>query len=544
MTAPISVRTLVVLLASSLCVATAQANVASRDLQQLEKERDRAQLRHELDAMRDQQNKAPSPETKPAVVPKGDFQFQLKKLSHTPSSVLTDEEIAVAVEPWVGKVVRSKDIADLLEAVNRLYRDKGYAVCQAGLRPQRIRDGNLTITLVEGKTDEVVVRGLESTNLRFVERVFDMPKGEVANYRDMYDDLVRFNMTNDIRLSIDIHPGQAPETTAYDIIAQEPARWSTSVFADTHGSDSTGRYRAGASIVNRSVFGWRDSFYLMGIASEGSKNALIGYSIPFNSFGTRLIANASFGDVEIIEGPSKANDVSGDSFHASLRLEHPFAVGADYKWIGYGEIKHQQSQTDMYGDVRIARTAINALTAGLDALYIGEGWALYANNRLSQHRAEEKLFDNTFDYTLFSGDFFVQKQLPHGFSVQATASWQAKLGGDEMVSSDQFYLGNSAGVRGYPNDVISADNGLYVNLQANCLLTDYLETYVFFDAGRLSGMSAFNKRTLTSVGVGVNWQPARWVRLKGVIAAPLSRQVSDIERVDSVRYDAVLTLQF
>ena len=75
MTAPISVRTLLVLLASSLCVATAQANVASRDLQQLEKERDRAQLRHELDAMRDQQNKAPSTETKPAVVPKGDFQF-------------------------------------------------------------------------------------------------------------------------------------------------------------------------------------------------------------------------------------------------------------------------------------------------------------------------------------------------------------------------------------------------------------------------------------------------------------------------------------
>lgn len=373
----------------SVGVACAQTNVVSRDLQQLEKERDRAQLRQELDAMRGQRSDAPASTVKPAPVPQGDFRFDLKKVSHTPSDVLSADEIATAVAPWVGKTVRAKDLADMLDAVNRLYRDKGYAVCQAGLRPQRIRDGHLTITLIEGKTAEVVVRGIESTDPQYVARAFDLPKGEVANYRDMYERLVRFNMTNDVHLSVDIHPGDAPETTAYDFIAQEPPRWSTTLFADTLGSDASGRYRAGASIANRSVFGWRDNLYLMGIASEGSKNALLGYSFPLNSFGTRVSANVSFGTVDIVEGPSEPYDVSGDSLHASLRLEHPFAVKDDAKWIAYGEIKHQQSATDMYDNVRVAESRIDSVALGVDTLYIGDDWSLYVNNRIGLHRAKE-----------------------------------------------------------------------------------------------------------------------------------------------------------
>jgi hemolysin activation/secretion protein len=528
----------------SVGVACAQTNVVSRDLQQLEKERDRTQLRQELDAMRDRQKVTPETPAKTAPIPKGDFQFDLKKVTHTSSTVLTTEEIEAAVAPWVGKTVRAKDLADLLDAVNRLYRDKGYAVCQAGLRPQRIRDGHLTITLIEGKTDEVLVRGVESTDSQYVARAFDLPKGEVANYRDMYDSLVRFNMTNDVHLSVDIHPGQAPETTAYDIIAQEPPRWSTSVFVDTLGSDTTGRYRAGATIVNRSVFGWRDNFYLMGLAGEGTLNALLGYSFPLNSFGTRLVANASFGTVDIIEGPSEPYDISGDSFHAALRFEHPFAVGAGYKWIGYGEIKHQQSATDMYGDVRIADNQIDSLSIGVDTLYIGNDWSFYVNNRIGQHRAKEKLYDNTFDYTVYSGDLFVQKLLPLGFSLQGTAAWQAKLSGDDMVSSDQFYLGNSAGVRGYANDVICADSGFYFNLETHYSVTERMDVFAFFDVGRLSGMSSYAKRTLSSAGLGLTWQPTKWMSLKGTVAAPLSRQITDEERADSVRYDAVLNLHF
>lgn len=55
-------------------------------------------------------------------------------------------------------------------------------------------------------------------------------------------------------------------------------------------------------MTNRSLLDVRDNLTVLGLASEGSKSGYIGYSLPLNSRGTRLSANASFGDVEVIQG--------------------------------------------------------------------------------------------------------------------------------------------------------------------------------------------------------------------------------------------------
>ena len=83
------------------------------------------------------------------------IRFFLSSVHFTPSQILTDEETLEAVKPFVGTVVTGKELTAMLGAVNRLYRQKGYVVCQAVLQPQRISKGVLTITLVEGKTGAV-----------------------------------------------------------------------------------------------------------------------------------------------------------------------------------------------------------------------------------------------------------------------------------------------------------------------------------------------------------------------------------------------------
>ena len=534
------------LLCAIVCAfsANAETSVVFRDLQQLENERDRAIQKRELDAMRDQTSTPKEVRVTHTKLPTGNFQFVLKKLSHTGSDVLTNEEIAQAVAPWIDTIVNAETLAQMIDAINHLYREKGYAVCQAALRPQRIRDGHLMVTLIEGKTDEVVIRGLNNTKDAYVARAFDMSAGQVANYRDMYANLVRFNMTNDIHLSIDIQAGDKPETTRYEIHAQEPTQWTASLSADSLGSESSGRYRIGASVANRSVFGYRDSMYLMGIASEGSKSLLWGYSVPLDSFGTRLIANVSAGKVEVVDGPSEANDISGESFSASLRLEHPFIVSETSKQIAFAEYGYQTSQTDMFTDVTVAKTQIDKADFGLDSLFLGETWQMYLSNRLSHHWAKEKLFLNQYDYWVYSGDVYAQAFLTNRFSLLGTASWQAKLSGDEILSSDQFYLGQSAGVRGYPNDVISAENGVWVNFEAQYRLADGFKTFVFVDLGRLSGTSAYEKSELYSTGLGFNWQPVEWAQLKATMGIPLTRQITDQEKVDRVRFDATLNLVY
>jgi len=121
----------------------------------------------------------------------------------------------------------------------------------------------------------------------------------------MVADLVRFNMTNDVTLAVDIHAGEKPGSSSYEITAREPDWANITAFTDSLGAHTTGRWRGGASFYNSSLFGWRDQLSLLGLVSEGSQSALVGYSVPLTRFGTRLSANVSYGHVKVVNGAKR-----------------------------------------------------------------------------------------------------------------------------------------------------------------------------------------------------------------------------------------------
>lgn len=517
----------------------ANPNQALRDLQQLQHDFDRHRAQKEAENLREKSQGIPDkPQTPEIQKPSGTLSFTLQTLTHTPSHVLSDAEIETVFSQWTGKTIQVDDIARILDEVNALYRKKGYLVCQAVVKPQRISAGHLEITLIEGITDEVTVSGLTSTRESFVTSAFDLKPGEVANYREMIDDLVRFNMVNDVALTVDIRPGKEQYSTSYAIVATEPDRWGVNFFADTVGAKTTGRPRAGASLVNRSVFGRRDSFTLLGLASQGSKSAMASYALPFNSLGTRVSVTGSYGKVDIVDGPSADFDVSGESFLVSLRLEHPFYVSRAQKWTGWLDFGRQKSTTDMFEDVRVADTKIETASVGVDGIALGSQWLALVSADVTHHEAEENTFGNTYGYELLHLNFSGRYTLTNGVMLSATTNAQIKLSGDELVTADHFYLGHVNGVRGYDNDLISAEEGAYLNLEATFpVFGPRASLFVFADVGQLWGESAYSDETLASAGIGVNWPLFENAALRGTVAFPLIRDLDDGQDVNRARFD-------
>ncbi len=517
---------------------TSGVNPASRDLQQMREGIERWQQQREVERMqqmRRQQKEHPKEEPEPERAPA--FHFTLTAIEHNDSAILTDEEIARAVAPWIGTDVSMAQIEELLNAVNTLYRERGYVVCEARLRPQRIKGGRLFVTLVEGKTADVEVSGNTHTREGYILSAFDLKPGEVANFRDMQQDLLEFNMTNDVALRIDIRAGDKPETTDYAIEAAEPSNWTATVFADTTGTRTTGRPRAGASLTNRSLFGIRDSATLFGLASEGSKSVMASYSVPLTAKGTRLTASASWGDVEVVQGPSADADVEGSSEYYSLRLVHPFYVASDAKWSVFGEWSRQKSETEFWS-ITINDTEIDAYSAGLEAILLTDRSVFFATAMISSEHAEEKTFDQSYSQTLFKGNAFWRYRLLDELTVSLSGAWQFVAGGDELTSTQYFYLGHTSGVRGYDNDVLSAEEGAYINAQADWAFAgEKTSLFVFADAGRLTGTSSYTRRTLASVGAGVTlplWKDASITASAGV---PLVRDIGEGQHVNKARFD-------
>ena len=419
------------LAASSLAVAQTVPVVprtADRDLQQLHQDLDRYRIEEEINSLR--QNSSTAEKSVPmheASPMDASFEFHLSGITHDKSSVLTDEEIQKAVAPWVGQTINAKDLSKILNAINSLYQQKGYVVCMAMLKPQRIKEGVLHITLVEGKTDEVSVTGNEHTSTSYILSAFDFEKGEVANYSDMYDDLVQFNMTNDVLLTVDIRPGSEEETTSYVIGVHEPDNWTGAIFADTTGAKSTGRPRLGASITNRSVLGRRDAATLLGTVSQGSKSVLATYSMPLTAKGTKITAGVSYGEVEIISGPSRSMDVTGDSLLWNVRFDHPVWVTNDMKWTAFAEYTSRESKTDVFDSIRMNDTEIDTVSLGLETIYLGQSSLFYLNNSLVAADAKDNVFeDNDRDYKFFKGNLLARLNATDTVKFTITGAWQAK----------------------------------------------------------------------------------------------------------------------
>lgn len=523
-----------------------QADTGLRDLRQLQSDVRQHQAIETLQSMKSKQDKLKG-QTHSASqsIPDAGIHFTLNQITTDPSEVLTDKEIQEAVAPWINRSISTKDLSGVLDAINTLYQSRGYAVCRATLQPQRIRGGVLHITLIEGKTDSVTVEGLKHTNERYVLRALPMTVGKVANYREMQRELVRFNMTNDIELMIDIRPGSQPETTSYHINAYEPDRWNIYGFADTTGSDSTGRYRGGVNITNNSLFGWQDKVSLLGVGSEGSQSVMLSYVVPINSFGTKISATASAGRVDVIDGPSSDLDIEGNSYLYALRLEHPFYVDESTKFTMYLEGSQQESQTDMFTSIRINDTKIRNAVLGANLMWLPPNHLFFADLALLETHAQESVYDADAHYRRLTGNFLWRFTPIEKWTIATSGAFQAVLGGDELLTTDYFYLGHTSGIRGYDNDLLSAEEGYWVNFQVSReILNPQTALFAFVDAGRIEGYSPYRLNTLASTGLGVTCSLFDLGSMTATASFPLKRHFDDLPEIDSVRYDLTISLSW
>ena len=112
-----------------------------------------------------------------------------------------------------------------------------------------------------------------------------------------------------------------------------------------------------------------------------------------------------------------------------------------------------------------------------------------------------------------------------------------------MMTADYFYLGHVSGVRGYENDILSAENGFYVNAQAGWnFLGPETELYGFLDYGRLSGLNPYTAKKLSSVGLGVRWPLFKGASIEVVGSVPLYKDIDEAGHVSSARADISATI--
>ncbi|WP_319929932.1 ShlB/FhaC/HecB family hemolysin secretion/activation protein [Xenorhabdus santafensis] len=207
-----------------------------------------------------------APQAKSSVVLEGNLpckiikNISIENAEHYPKS---KQDSLIAQN--ISKCMTLKDIKALIDTISAHYMEKGYITSAAFLKQQDLPDiakGNLTITVIEGKVDNISVEG--ETPL-VLDMVFPNMKGKILNLRDIEQGLDQLNRLPSYQVKIDIQPSDKPgysDIVLKKDLAKIPV--SADLTLDNSGQKRTGETQASVFLRLDNMLNLADSmtFYL------------------------------------------------------------------------------------------------------------------------------------------------------------------------------------------------------------------------------------------------------------------------------------------
>jgi hemolysin activation/secretion protein len=469
----------------------------------------------------------------------------------TGNSVYSEDVLRGLIAENIGKQLNLAQLQGVSEVLTRYYRQHGYLLARAYLPPQELRDGIVTIDVLEGRVGEIRVNKQGST--RISQATIDsflssFEPGRVLNQNDLERSLLLLDELPQVQASVTLVPGKSPGTSDLIVEVSQGKLATGSVELDNYGSRFTGRERLSAAVSLNDVTGRGDLITLRATTTgKGLSYGRAAYELPLNGRGTRLGAAYSYLKYELKEEFASL-DVTGDANVYSLYATHPFTKTRLSGLTGQLKLDRKEL-SDRIGAVasEVDKTAV-VLSAGFDFYQrdgIGGGGLntltlAYDLGSLDIRTAEARAIDAVGRNT--DGKFGklnlsatrLQYLAPN---LSLYLAFSAQRASRNLDSSEKFGLGGAYAVRAYPQGEVSGDHGYLATVEVrwNALSapSGNLMFYGFFDSGKVwinrNSLPADlnNQRTLSGAGIGLTWSRPNDYLLRAAYAHKLKANDRD-----------------
>ena len=513
--------------------------------------------------LRDQPKPPATEPLKPRVVPApatpGEDQngqrVLVKAFQVVGAKLIPEAELLVQLAPLVGRELNRRQLAGAAATIMDYYESKRlYAT--AILQPQQIRDGLVTITIVEGRRGEVQIQKHgERLNTDRITRFVDaqLPKGEPMSTQRLAEGLGRLNDQPGVKASASLQRGKNEGEVDIVVDAVEQPLAAFSAAANNHGARGTGEAQASASAVLSNPLGYLDALSGLVNASRGATYLRMDYGIAVGDRGLRIGANVSNLDYHITQSSFAALQARGTAMTGGLTAQYPLIHTERFKLVVAGtyDEKHLEDRT-VAGDTGNRRVKVGGLS--LSGFQFDEWWgggALTFSGTLTAGNVDQRnagalaadLATRNVQGSFSKASFYVSRDQQLAPQWLLSASLRGQWAGKNLDSTERFVLGGPNGVRAYPVGEAAGDEGLMLNVNLSRRVSDTVTATAFVDAGRVrlnhtlwANWNAANPRlpnaySLSGVGIGADWKVDKRVLVSASFAVPLGdnpgRDVND-----------------
>lgn len=471
-----------------------------------------------------------TPAPVPGKIPQA---IKVKKFKVIDSTVFTSEEFDKVLAPFINRSLSFTELFQARSAVTQLYIDRGYITSGALLPEQSIKNGIVTIQVVEGGLEEINVIGTRRLNPNYVRD--RLPQSKPLNQNRLLEALQLLQLNPLIQnLSAELGAGSRPGTSVLEVRVIEAKTFNTQIGTDNGRSPSVGSFRRQFQINEANLFGLGDGISLGYSNTDGSNGIDASYSLPINPRNGTLSLSVGFNDSNVIEAPfDEVFDIDGNSRYYELTLRQPVVQTPNQEFaLGLTAARRESKITEDEVGIPPFLLSPGADDEGntrISAVQFFQEWTRRNTREVLAARSQFNLGISAFNATVNNdapdSSFLYWRGQGQWVRLLAPDTvllirGDVQLSTDALVPIEQFGLGGQASVRGYRQDALLTDNGAFASAELRLpILRSSRQRWVlqltpFIDAGTTwdnSGRTDANSNTidtdtLASVGLGLRYQ--------------------------------------
>jgi len=459
------------------------------------------------------------------------------------STVFSMAELATITDRFLNNPLTCSELIEAGNAVAALYQQAGYETSSARVRiPEATKQagrGGVVIQALEGRLEKIEVDVKGRLNPGYVRSRLRPATATPLNIQQLEKGLQLLQLdplidTVQARLS----EGTTPGTTILDIEVETAQTFNPQLSIDNSRVPSVGSIQRRIALREANLLGLGDGIGLTYSNSDGSDRFDAEYTIPLNPSNGSLRFSYGKTTSRVIEDPFDVLDVRSASLYTELSFRQPIirAVRKDpfeFEEFALGlTVSRRESESFLLGiPFPLSSGADNDGRSRVTAIRFFQEWTQQTPKEILALRSQFSLGTGLFGATINQQVSGLGMTIPDSrfLSWQGQVQWVRILAPDTvflarsnvqlsdrpLIALEQFAVGGFGSVRGYRQDTVIADNGVFASVEfwLPILRSRKSQTLVqlipFIDVGtgwNSGGNPAPDTNTLASIGIGLQWQ--------------------------------------
>lgn len=460
------------------------------------------------------------------------------------STVFSAEQLAAATKPFTGEKVNFTSLLQARTAITELYLKSGYITTGAYLPEQTIKDGIVTLQVVEGYLDRIRISGTKRLDPKYIRQRIARGAKTPLNQQSLLKALQLMRLDPLIKsLSAELAAGTKPGQNILLVKVEEAPTLKLDLTLNNSASPTVGTFARTLGLEEANLFGQGDDLKIGYRNTRGSNQVDVGYTIPFNAQNGTVGLNYGYSTSVVIERPFDFLDIRGNSHSYGITVRQPLWRSPSQEFALGLTFGRRNIQTSLLGvPFPLSAAADSQGQTQLSVLRFFQDWSQRSRNSALVARSETNfglgIFNDTINPLPPDSQFFywrgqVQwiRQLARDRYIRARSSLQ--IADRPIPAVEQFSLGGESTIRGYRQDALLADNGFLASVELLWPLYRTPKRYgilhisPFIDVGTVWNNSVnqqsfpLTANTLASTGIGVQWQWKNRFNVKFDWAVPL-----------------------